>query len=163
MSILMTAVAALAGGALFERLNVPAGALVGSMVAVAAVNVAGPKMEELPGSLEFLAFVALGWAIGDGVTRQTLSELWESAFPLVFIVLTLLAVGGLLAFIAVQVGWMDSTTAFLAASPGALSQMSALATALDANAPLVAAVHTVRVVAIVLVAPIVARVVAGGG
>jgi len=162
MNIAVTAVAALAGGALFERLNVPAGALVGSMVAVAAISVWGAEIRQLPGSVEFLAFVALGWAIGDGVTRRTLSELWSSALPLVFIVVALLAIGGILAALAVAFGWMDSTTAFLAASPGALSQMSALAAALDANAPLVAAVHTVRVVAIVLLAPIVARLINSG-
>jgi uncharacterized membrane protein AbrB (regulator of aidB expression) len=58
---------------------------------------------------------------------------------------------------------MDGTTAFLASCPGALSQMAALATSLDANAPLVAAVHTVRVIVVVLVAPYVARLVAGSG
>ena len=162
MNIVTTALVAVAGGALFERLNVPAGALVGAMVATAAVNVAGTQVTLAPGWLRFAAFVALGWAIGEGVTRGKLAELGRSAAPLLLIVVALLVVGGLLAALAVALGWMDGTTAFLAASPGALSQMSALAAAMDANAPLVAAVHTVRVVAIVLVAPVVARLVAPG-
>jgi membrane AbrB-like protein len=162
VNIVATAAVAVAGGALFERMNVPAGAMVGAMVATAAVNVAGSQVALVPGWARFLAFVLLGWAIGEAVTRGTLAELGRSALPLLFIVAALLVVGGALAAIAVAAGWMDSTTAFLAASPGALSQMSALAAAMGANAPLVAAVHTVRVVAIILVAPVVARMVASG-
>jgi uncharacterized protein len=161
MDLVVTAVAALVGALVFERLGVPAGELVGAMVAVAVVNLAGRPAVETPGALRFAAFVALGWAIGQGVTTDTLRSLRAGALPLVLIVLALVVVGGLLAALVVRWGWMDSTTAFLAASPGALSQMSALADALGANAALVAAIHTVRVVVVVLIAPAVARVLSG--
>lgn len=163
MPIVTTVLAALAGAAVFEALKVPAGSLLGALVAVAALNLAGSdSVAELPGAARFVAFAALGWAIGQGVTRETLSEVRESFVPLVIIVLALLVFGAVVAWLLTRAGILDGTTAFLAASPGALSQMSALGTALDANATLVATAHTMRVLMIVLVSPIVARLVASG-
>lgn len=161
--MLQTALAALIGAALFHRLGVPAGALLGAMLAVAALNVAGREAVALPGSLQFLAFAALGWSIGAGVTRETVTTLQHSLLPLTVVVASLLIFGCLVAFLVAAAGWTDGTTAYLATSPGALSQMSALADALNANAPLVAAVHTIRVFAVIILAPIVARLLAGAG
>lgn len=162
MPLLPTVFAALAGAAAFEAMKVPAGALIGSLVAVAAVNlVSEAGAVELPGVLRFGAFALLGWAIGQGVTNETVRALRDSLVPMTVIVIALVVFGALLAVVLTRAGVLDGTTAFLAASPGALSQMSALGTALDANASLVAAVHTLRVVTIVLVSPFVARLVAG--
>ena len=160
--VAQTLIAALAGAAAFEALKVPAGALVGALVATAALNLlADGGTVELPSSLQFLAFALLGWAVGEGVTTETLATLRSSLMPVVVIVVALLVFGALLALVLTRLGVLDSTTAFLAASPGALSQMSALGTAVGADVTLVATVHTLRVVALVLIAPIVARVVAG--
>lgn len=161
MNLLLTAAAALAGALVLEAVRMPSGALVGAVLGVAAVNLAGHTAYALPAAPRFAAFVLLGWAIGTGVTSETLTVLRGSVLPLVFVVVALIALGGAVSAVAVAAGWMDVTTAYLAASPGALSQMSALAQDLKADAALVAAVHTVRVVAVVVVSPIVARFLAG--
>ena len=162
-SILQTAVIALAGAALFDRLGVPAGSLLGALVAVAAFNLLGRDAVAPPEAIQFLALGALGWGIGAGITPETLTTLRRAALPLTLMVVALLGFAGLLAFVVTRLGIMDGTTAFLAASPGALSQMSGLARAVGADAALVVAVHTTRVVALVIVAPVVARFVAAPG
>lgn len=161
---LQTLVAAFVGAAVFEAMRVPAGALIGGLVAVAALNLWSDtaRVVELPSSLRFAAFALLGWAIGQGVTPETLQTLRDRLVPMVLIVGALLVFGALVALLLTRLGILDGTTAFLAASPGALSQMSALGTALQADATLVAAVHTMRVVTLVLLTPIVARLVASG-
>lgn len=160
--LLQTVIAAFVGAAAFEALKVPAGALIGALVAVAALNLlTDGGAVELASPLRFTAFALLGWLIGQGVTPETLQTLRGSLVPMLLIVVALVLFGALLAVGLTHFGVLDGTTAFLAASPGALSQMSALGQALGADATLVAAVHTMRVVTLVLITPIVARVIAG--
>jgi len=96
--------AALIGAALFHRFGVPAGALLGAMLGVAGLNVAGREAVALPGTLQFLAFAALGWSIGAGVTRETVTTLQHSLLPLTVVVASLLIFGSLVAFLVAAAG-----------------------------------------------------------
>lgn len=159
MSLLVTALAALAGAALFEWLGVPAGALLGAVVAVALLNTVsdlGPAAA-LPGPARFLAYALLGWLVGGGVTRDTLRSLGRAALPVTVIVVALLVVGLVLGWVLARTGVMDPATAYLATSPGALSQMAAVANATGADAALVTSVHTARVVVLIVLAPLIGR------
>ena len=156
MPAIVTVVAALVGAWIFARLGVPAGSLLGAVAAVAAVNLAAPfDAVGLPGSARFLAFAALGWAIGEGVTGETLRELRSSLGVIAITVVVLVVVGGLTAWALTALGMTDAATAYLTTSPGALSQMAALSADTGADSLLVTTTHTVRVIAVVLVAPLV--------
>lgn len=157
--MLTTALAALLGAALFERLGVPAGALLGSVVGVALLNTVtqlGPATD-LPGPARFLAYAALGWLVGQGVTRATLAQVGRSFVPVVAVVVALLLFGLLLGWVLVRLDVMDPATSYLATSPGALSQMAAVAASVGADATLVTTVHTIRVVVLLLLAPLLGR------
>jgi membrane AbrB-like protein len=157
VTAIVTILAALVGAALFEALGVPAGALIGAMVAVAAVNLLGMDAAELPRVVQFLAFTTLGWLIGSGITSEVVRSLARNAGPIVALVVALLAFGGLLAYLAVRAGILDPATAFLATSPGGLSQMAAIGSAVGANAGFVVTVHLVRVVTVISLASLVVR------
>lgn len=163
MNLVTTLVAALAGAALFEALRVPAGALIGAMVAVTLVNVTPVAMAELPGAAKFLSFAAIGWLIGQGITREVLRSLVSRAGLIGVAVGLLLLFGGAVAFVLVRLGLLDPATAFLATSPGGLSQMAALSAAVGADAALVATLHIVRVLAVIVLAPVVLKLLPGGG
>lgn len=164
MSLLPTVLAALVGAAVFERLGVPAGALLGAVVGVAALNLVGslPTAAELPAAGRFLAYAGVGWLIGQGVTSETVRTLGRSLLPITLVVGALLAFGVGLGWLLVQLGVMDPATAYLAASPGALSQMAAVSASVGADAGLVVAVHTLRVVLLLVAAPFIGRL-AGAG
>ena len=157
--LLTTAVAALLGAALLERLGVPAGSLLGAVVGVALLNVVGDlgPATELPESGRFLAYAALGWLVGQGVTRGTLATLRVALLPMVAIIGVLLLVGLALGWVLARAGVMDPATAYLATSPGALSQMTAVAQSVGADAALVTSVHTARVVVLLVAAPLIGR------
>lgn len=156
MPTVVTVIAALVGAFVFERLGVPAGSLLGAVAGVAAVNLAASfDPIALPGWGRFLAFAALGWAIGEGVTGETLRELRASVGVIAVTVLVLVAVGGVLAWVFTTTGMSDANTAYLTTSPGALSQMAALATDTGADGLLVTTTHTIRVIVVVMVAPVV--------
>lgn len=156
MPTIVTIIAALVGAFAFEKLGVPAGSLLGAVAAVAAVNlVASFDAVALPAPARFLAFAALGWAIGEGVTGETLRELRSSVAVIGITVVVLVAVGGLLAWVFTTTGMSDANTAYLTTSPGALSQMAALAADTGADGLLVTTTHTIRVIVVVMVAPVV--------
>ena len=158
MTYVVTGCAAIVGGLIAERLRVPAGALLGAMVGVAIANLsAGEVAARLPDALKFLTFVALGWLIGQDVTRDTVGQVRSAPAAIVLPVLGLVLVGGLVAWLLVLAGWFDPVTAYLAASPGGLSQMTALGLAMDANVPVVVTIHVARVLTVVMTAPIVVR------
>ncbi|MEQ8719086.1 MAG: AbrB family transcriptional regulator [Acidimicrobiales bacterium] len=160
MNMLQTMAVALVGAAVFELLRVPAGALIGSLVGVAAYNIAVTAgAATLPGWSRFVAFAVLGWLIGQSMTRETLVSLRADLWSITVIVGSLMAVSAVVAIVLTRTGVLDGTTAFLASSPGGLSQMTALGNALDADVAYVATVHLTRVVLVLLSAPLVARLV----
>lgn len=154
--IVRTVLAALVGAWIFERLKVPAGALIGAMAAVAAVNLAGSSTFPLPEWVRFLSFAALGWLLGQGFTRETLVSLKEAALPITVIVVSLLTATVLITLVLRALG-VDLATAFLASSPGGISQMGAIAADLGADAPVVVTAHLMRVITVVVIAPLVAK------
>ncbi|WP_052668774.1 AbrB family transcriptional regulator [Nitriliruptor alkaliphilus] len=163
MTLLTTVAAAVAGAALFEAARVPAGALVGAMVAVAVVNLAGTATSELPSWARFAAFAAIGWAIGHGLDRTAVRAVRDHVGVIVATVLVLLVVGAVIAVVLVRLSLTDPATAFLATSPGGLSQMTALSVAAGADATLVTTLHLVRVVVVVAVTPWIVRLLPAGG
>lgn len=157
MPFVTSLVAALAGAALFTVLRIPAGALIGSMVGVAVVTLSPLETASLPRWTQLVAFTILGWLIGQGITRSVAQALVSRLGLISLLVVTLLLIGGLLAAVAVWLDVLDPATAFLATSPGGLSQMVALSTAIGANVTVVATVHTMRVITVILLAPVVTR------
>lgn len=153
MATLLTMVAALALAAGLQWLRVPAGALIGAMVAVGALSAAGVEPVRVPEPVRFLAFVVIGWLIGQQFGRDTVAVLRGALLPVLITVVVLLGTGALVALVLRALG-VDPTTAFLAASPGAISQMAAFSTDVGADGPLVTTVHLARVVAVILVAPL---------
>lgn len=159
-NLLTTAAAALVGGSLLHLLRVPAGGLLGAMLAVGLLNVVGTEAlaaATLPPPLRFASFVALGWFVGQGFTRETVATLRRSLLPILVVVVALLVFGAALGWVLIRLGVLDPATAYLATSPGALSQMSAVAATVGADATLVVTVHTVRVIVLIIAAPLIGR------
>ncbi len=155
-----TIVAALAGGYLLERLKIPAGALIGAMAAVAALNLSGLDTAEIPGWTRFLAFAGIGWALGQQVNRESLEVFRASLIPIAIVVAGLLLAGGLIMLVLRAAG-LDPATALLAASPGGISQMGAISAAVGANAAVVITAHLVRIITVVVTAPLMVKLLMG--
>lgn len=160
--ILRTLIAALVGGYLLERLNVPAGAMIGAMLGVAALNLSGLQVAAFPDWARFLSFVGIGWALGQQFTRDSLQILRDSFVVIVVVVVGLLIAGALLMLLLRLTG-VDTATAFLAASPGGISQMGAISADVGAVVPVVMTTHLIRIFVVVLTAPIVVKILAGNG
>lgn len=142
-----TLVFAAVGGLTFGLLGMPAGYLSGSILVVAIAALAGRPMR-VPAPMMRVLLVLIGISLGAVVTPETLRGM--ATYPLSIGVLiaatAVISVVGT-AYLRTVHGW-DTVTAYLAAVPGGLSQVMALAIELKADVRAVAIVQTIRVVII---------------
>ena len=72
------------------------------------------------------------------------------------VVVGLLLAGGVI-MVVLRASGLDPATALLAASPGGISQMGAISAAVGANSAVVITAHLVRIIAVVVTAPLMVR------
>jgi membrane AbrB-like protein len=155
---LLTAVLAPVGAAIAIRLRVTAGILLGPMVLTAAVVLSGLVSHfAVPALLGQTAFALIGLQIGLRFTPETVRLLGRLTGPV------LLSIFGLLAACFAMAALLAATTsatlldAYLATTPGGLYAVLALAYGAGANTTFIVAVQSLRVLAMVLLAPLAVR------
>jgi uncharacterized protein len=153
-----TAALALAGASAAARLRVTAGVLLGPMVLTGALVLAGPlEGFAVPDLLGQTAFALIGLQVGLRFTPDTVRLLGRVTVPV------LLAIAGLLVTcfgLAVLLSLTTSASlldTYLATTPGGLYAVLAVAYGAGADTTFIVAVQTLRVVAMVLLAPLAVR------
>lgn len=126
MQVIAGLIVGAAGGALFALAGIPAAWLAGSMIA-GVIAVYGGVRVSVPAWLRTLAFILLGVQTGASVTWETLERAGQWPLSLVALAVTVVLVtaAGHLFYRRAR-GW-DTSTAFFASLPGALSLTLALA------------------------------------
>jgi membrane AbrB-like protein len=140
------------GGALFLLAGLPGGLISGAMMAVGIATMMGRKLV-MPPILTQAVLVLLGISLGSLVSRQLLQHV--GAYPLTIVLLalaTFCSTFGSSLYLQRVHGW-DQTSAFLAGSPGALSQIIVLAAEKGADVPAIAVVQTMRVIILTAALP----------
>ena len=143
-----------AGGLLVLFLNLPGGLISGAMVATGIAAIAGRPLS-LPPHITQGVLVVLGISLGAVVSRELIQHV--GAYPLTIGLLaaaTFCSTFGSSLYLQRVHGW-DRTSAFLAGSPGALSQITILAVERGADLPAIAVVQTVRVIILTAALPMV--------
>jgi membrane AbrB-like protein len=143
-----------AGGLLFLWANLPGGLITGAMVATGVAAIAGRQLA-VPPIVTQAVLVVLGISLGSVVSRQLIAHV--SAYPVTIGLLalsTFCATFGSSLYLQRVHGW-DRTSAFLAGSPGALSQITILAVERGADLPAIAVVQTMRVIILTAALPLV--------
>jgi membrane AbrB-like protein len=143
-----------AGGLLFLWFNLPGGLISGAMATVGIVALAGRPVT-MPPILTQSVLVLLGITLGSLVSRQLIQHM--SAYPLTIGLLalaTFCSTFGSSIYLQRVHGW-DQTSALLAGSPGALSQITILAAEKGADVAAIAVVQTIRVIILTAALPLV--------
>ena len=142
------------GGLLFLVTGLPGGLITGAMLAVGSAAMLGRSMA-VPAHLTQAVLVLLGISLGSLMSRQLLQHV--GAYPLTIGLLalaTFCTTFGSSYYLQRLHGW-DRTSAFLAASPGALSQIALLAIEKGADMPAIAVVQTLRVIILTAALPLI--------
>ena len=153
LNVLETLAIGTAGGALFLWAHLPGGLISGAMIAVGIAAIAGRPLA-VPPIMTQIVLVLLGISLGSLMSRQLLQHV--SAYPVTIALLalaTFCSTFGSSLYLQRFHGW-DRTSAFLAGSPGALSQIILLALEKGANVPAIAVVQTMRVIILTAALPL---------
>jgi membrane AbrB-like protein len=142
------------GGVLFLVAGLPGGLITGAMLAVGTAAMLGRKLA-VPAHLTQAVLVLLGISLGSLMSRQLLEHIGAYPLTIGFLALaTFFTTFGSSYYLQRMHGW-DRTSAFLAASPGALSQIALLAIEKGADMPAIAVVQTLRVIILTAALPLI--------
>ncbi len=145
LNVLETLAIGAVGGVLFLLAHLPGGLISGAMIAVGIAAIAGRPLA-VPPILTQTVLVFLGISLGSLVSRQLLQHMGAYPWTIALLALaTFCSTFGSSLYLQRFHGW-DQTSAFLAGSPGALSQIIILAAEKGADVPAIAVVQTMRVI-----------------
>ena len=141
------------GGALCAWLGVPLPWMIGSMLAMAAAQMAGAGFELLPGGRE-AGFIVVGVALGLYFTAPVVAEVaryWPWFVALGF---AANGFGTLSAYVLTRLSGTDRATAYFGSMPGGASEMAQLGEQFGAAPAHVAFAHSMRMLLVVTLFPI---------
>jgi uncharacterized protein len=136
------------------RLRVPAGALLGAMIASALLHTTGLVHGRFPPALVIAGFVATGVVIGSRFRGTSLATLRRTIPGAVGSVLLALALSAAIAGIGTAILGLPFGQLWLAYAPGGVEAMAAMALALNLDPAFVGAHHVLRILGLNLISPI---------
>jgi membrane AbrB-like protein len=151
----------LLGGLLGAKLKIPAGALIGAMLTIIFFKLFMKVHWEIPRSFTFALQVFLGIMVGASFQPELVQTMKKIALPVIISCVVLVGTGVILAVVFTRLGMLDIGTAYLGTSPGAMSALIVLALESEAQPMLVVCFHFIRVVFVILTAPLIFRLVSG--
>lgn len=141
------------GGWLFERVGLPGGAIVGSMLASGLTALTFSTAITLSPTAGMAVQIILGTSLGLSFDHSFLPVAAKMLPMAIISTLALLAVAIIMALVAQKLGLVDFATALFGFSPGGMSGMSILAQTEGHKTPVVAFLHLVRIFTLFLVVP----------
>lgn len=162
-SLGFTVVAAAAGVLVGRFLRVPAGAVLCALVVAAALSASGILgTVRVPAALENLGYALIGVQVGLRFTRESLRGIAKMLPVVVALIVLLIVASAGMGVLLSEVTGVDRLTAYLATTPGGLFAVLAIAASSGADATYVLAVQVIRIFAMLLAAPLLARVLRRG-
>ena len=151
---------AVAGPLVARALRIPAGAFLVPMVAGIVLTHFGWLAIELPAWLLAASYALVGWNIGLRFTRPLLIHAARALPRIVGCTVLLIALCGLVALMLVYGAGVDPLTAYLATSPGGSDSIAIIAASTDVDVSFVMAMQTVRMIAVLFLAPVLTKFIA---
>lgn len=137
MDLLLTACVAPLGGCIGLKLKIPAGAMIGSMIAVAVFNVAF-EFAWMPAGLKFYTQIATGAYLGAKITRGDLRTLRPILKPAVLLVIVMLVYSVGVGWLIHSISELTIATALFAMAPAGITDMTLASMDFDAEPSIVA-------------------------
>ncbi len=156
LAYLVSLATAFGGGVTFVMLGIPAGAILGSIFAIALLNLA-TNSAVYPAPLRPMVQVFAGCYIGSKVTIQTVMQGSVLLLPALILLLELFVMAFLTAFVLYKVCRLNWATAIFSATPGGITEMALISDELGLETPKIVLMHTFRILAVLGVLPLIAQ------
>ncbi|GAA1258365.1 AbrB family transcriptional regulator [Pseudonocardia aurantiaca] len=157
---------AVAGTAIARLLRVPSAALLGPMTLAIVLNLAGWSFGATPPTLIVeVAYAVIGWQAGARFTRESLRTVLGLLPLATALILAVIAACAGLGMLLSTLTGATALEGYLATTPGGVYAVLATAISAGVDVTFVVAVQVLRVIVMLLVAPVLARLVRhrGGG
>ncbi|MFH1086454.1 MAG: AbrB family transcriptional regulator [Chloroflexota bacterium] len=148
-------------GLLADRYKVPSGSLLAGMILGAVLNPLWLRLPGVPSGWQLVSQVIIGAGVGVTLTRAALRTFRPYALPGLLMTAGLIVSGLALGWALDLVTELDLVTSIVGSAPGGADTMIILASELGADPQLVAAMHTARLLLIVLLMPVLVRLMSG--
>ena len=145
---------AILGPVLARVLRIPAGAFLVPLVVAIPLTHLGWMTIELPTWLLAASYTLVGWNIGLRFTRPLLVHAARALPRIIACSLLLIAICGGVAVLFVFAAGVDPLTAYLATSPGGADSIAIIAASTNCDVSFVMAMQTVRLIAVLFLAPV---------
>ncbi len=142
-TIFLVLAVAVVGGLIGLRLKLPAGAMLGAMIAVAIFTVV-TDLQVIPPWFKVCAQMVSGGYIGTTMTRESLHQMKKVAPAIVFLLLGMLVINVTVAFILHLTSPLDLVTCLFATAPGGMTDMTIISDDMGANSPIVSVFQVCR-------------------
>jgi membrane AbrB-like protein len=152
IQLLTTVAIGTVGGLLFAWLGVPAGAMIGSMLFVAAFSALADKAY-YPSPLRNYTQIAAGIYVGMRMDRASFMTLPDLILPALILIISVFIFAFLTGYVMHKATKVPLCTALMASTPGGLQEMSILADDLGMDAPTIALFHTSRMMFVIAIFP----------
>ena len=153
---LLTAMIAIIGGYAALRLKVPAGALIGSMVAVTLFNLLFEKAV-MPADMKLVSQIATGAYIGARISKREVADLKRILLPACIMTVLLIGFTAFVGYLIHKTQNLDMATALFCMAPGGIADMTLAAMDFHADVSVVALLQTIRLIFLLLALPPVIR------
>lgn len=137
----------------FQKMKVPAGMLMGSMV-VTALLVGGFHLSPAPESTKYIAQAAGGIYIGCSSTKEELCQLRTFYKPVIWLTVALALMNLVLGFLLYFMGYSDLLSSLMCAVPGGITDVTLIAADMGADASRVLLIHLCRLIAGIAIFPL---------
>ncbi|MFT4143549.1 MAG: AbrB family transcriptional regulator [Mobilitalea sp.] len=151
-SLLLTVICGIVGGLLLNLWKVPAGGLVGSVLACSLFNIVTGK-GYVPSGIRFPIQVGVGTIIGAQMTKESLLSFHALVIPILIMLTGLLIFTFLFGILLMKSTNLDFATCLLSLTPGGIQETSLLADDLGCDTATVIVMHTIRLVVVICIFP----------
>jgi uncharacterized protein len=153
LNYVVSTVIALIGALVGVRFRIPAGTMIKPAILAAIAGITGVPAAPRPPFIMASVYLVLGLQIGGNFDAAVVDQLRRLGWFILSSNIFLLAVSALLAVCLMPLLKIDLLSAYLAATPGGLDSVAAIATDLKADAALILAVHSLRLISVVVIGP----------
>jgi uncharacterized protein len=153
LNYLVSTIIASIGALVGVRFRIPAGTMIIPAILSALAGILGIPAAPWPPLVMASAYLVLGLQIGGNFDATVVAQLRRLGWFLLLSNLFLLGISALLAVCLMPLLKIDLLSAYLAATPGGLDSVAAMATDLKADATLILAVHSLRLISVLIIGP----------
>lgn len=143
----ITLAVALAGGTLLLKLNVPAGAMLGSLVAVGLLNIfSGHAL--MPATVKILTRTVAGLFVGMSMNMEMVRNIKRLFKPVVMLVVLIQSLCFGVGVVLYHVSDLDVVTSLFSVAPGGMMDMTLMTMDMGGDAAVVAVLQVLRLLSV---------------